>query len=62
MINRLDAGLRRLVATNLIGMLFVDVSGKNLDVEESFLQTLGYNRGAPQRSLSSREFSGDERR
>ncbi|HTG85462.1 MAG TPA: EAL domain-containing protein, partial [Pyrinomonadaceae bacterium] len=45
MINRLDAGLRRLVATNLIGMLFVDVSGKILDVDESFLQTLGYNRG-----------------
>jgi len=44
MINRLDAGLRRLVATNLIGMLFVDVSGKILDVDESFLQTLGYNR------------------
>src|SRR5689334_9551421 len=42
--NRLDAGLRRLVATNLIGMLFVDLAGKILDVDESFLQTLGYAR------------------
>jgi diguanylate cyclase (GGDEF)-like protein/PAS domain S-box-containing protein len=42
--NRLDAGLRRLVATNLIGMLFVDLAGKILDVDESFLHTLGYAR------------------
>src|SRR6185369_12522369 len=42
--NRLDAGLRRLVATNLIGMLFVDLAGKILDVDEGFLQTLGYAR------------------
>src|SRR5688500_6092092 len=44
MINRLDAGLRRLVATNLIGILFVDLAGKILDVDESFLHTLGYAR------------------
>ena len=36
MIDRLDAGLRRLVATNLIGILFVDLAGKILDVDESF--------------------------
>ena len=42
--NRLDAGLRRLVATNLIGILFVDLSGKILEVDESFLHTLGYAR------------------
>ena len=40
----LDAGLRRLVATNLIGILFVDLSGKILDADDSFLQTLGYTR------------------
>jgi diguanylate cyclase (GGDEF)-like protein/PAS domain S-box-containing protein len=44
MMNRLDAGLRRLVATNLIGILFVDLAGKILDVDESFLHTLGYAR------------------
>src|SRR5687768_2008623 len=44
MINRLDAGLRRLVATNLIGILFVDLAGKILDVDESFLHTVGYSR------------------
>ncbi len=50
MINRLDAGLRRLVATNLIGILFVDLAGKILDVDESFLHTLGYARAdLPQR-------------
>ncbi|HEU4769048.1 MAG TPA: EAL domain-containing protein [Pyrinomonadaceae bacterium] len=42
MITKLDAGLRRLVATNLIGILFVDLSGKILDADESFLHTLGY--------------------
>ena len=36
MIDRLDAGLRRLVATNLIGILFVDLAGKILDVDDSF--------------------------
>jgi hypothetical protein len=30
--------------------------------ENRYWLTIGYNRGAPQRSLSSREFSGDERR
>ncbi|HEX6047436.1 MAG TPA: EAL domain-containing protein [Pyrinomonadaceae bacterium] len=40
----LDAGLRRLVATNLIGILFVDLSGKILDADDSFLQTIGYTR------------------
>ncbi|HEU4711804.1 MAG TPA: EAL domain-containing protein [Pyrinomonadaceae bacterium] len=44
MIDKLDAGLRRLVATNLIGMLFVDLSGKILDADDGFLHTLGYTR------------------
>ena len=41
---KLDAGLRRLVATNLIGILFVDLSGKILDADDGFLQTIGYTR------------------
>ena len=40
----LDAALRRLVATNLIGILFVDLGGKILAADDSFLHTLGYNR------------------
>ena len=42
--NKLDAGLRRLLTTNLIGILFVDLSGKILDADDSFLHTLGYGR------------------
>jgi diguanylate cyclase (GGDEF)-like protein/PAS domain S-box-containing protein len=41
-LDKLDAGLRRLVATNLIGILFVDLAGRILDADESFLHTLGY--------------------
>ena len=41
---KLDEGLRRLVATNLIGILFVDLGGKILDADDSFLHTLGYTR------------------
>ena len=41
---KFDAGLRRLLATNLIGILFVDLSGKILDADDSFLSTLGYTR------------------
>ncbi len=40
----LDAALRRLVATNLIGILFVDLGGKILDADDSFLHTVGYAR------------------
>ena len=42
--NKLDAGLRRLLTTNLIGILFVDLSGNILDADDSFLYTLGYRR------------------
>ncbi|HEX2270752.1 MAG TPA: EAL domain-containing protein [Pyrinomonadaceae bacterium] len=41
---KLDAGLRRLLATNLIGILFVDLPGKIVDADDSFLSTLGYTR------------------
>ena len=40
----LDAALRRLVATNLIGILFVDLGGKILAADDGFLHTLGYTR------------------
>src|ERR1051326_7760133 len=40
--SRLHAALRRFVATNLIGVLFVDLSGKIITADESFLSVAGY--------------------
>jgi diguanylate cyclase (GGDEF)-like protein/PAS domain S-box-containing protein len=40
--SKVDAALRRLVATNLIAVLFTDLSGKILGADESFLDLLGY--------------------
>ncbi len=40
----LDAALRRLVATNLIGILFLDLGGKILAADDSFLNSIGYSR------------------
>ena len=40
--SKVDAALRRLVATNLIAVLFTDLSGKILSADESFLNILGY--------------------
>ena len=40
--SKVDAALRRLVATNLIAVLFTDLSGKILSADESFLDLLGY--------------------
>jgi diguanylate cyclase (GGDEF)-like protein/PAS domain S-box-containing protein len=42
--DKLHAGLRRLLTTNLIGILFVDLSGKILDADDSFLHLLGFTR------------------
>lgn len=42
--DKFDAGLRRLLTTNLIGILFVDLAGKILEADDSFLHTLGYTR------------------
>jgi diguanylate cyclase (GGDEF)-like protein/PAS domain S-box-containing protein len=39
---KVDAALRHLVATNLIAVLFTDLSGKILSADESFLNLLGY--------------------
>jgi len=42
--NRLDAALRRFVDTNLIGVLFTDLSGNITTADESFLNLAGYTR------------------
>ena len=40
--SKVDAALRRLVATNLFAVVFTDLSGNILDADESFLNLLGY--------------------
>jgi len=45
MLTKVDAALRHLVATNLVAVLFTDLSGKILRADESFLNLLGYNSG-----------------
>ena len=42
--SRLNAALRRLIATNLIGVLFTDLSGNIITADESFLALTGYTR------------------
>jgi len=49
--NRLDAALRRFVDTNLIGVLFTDLSGNITGADESFLSLAGYAREALPASL-----------
>src|SRR5205085_12650735 len=39
---KVDAALRRLVATNLMAVLFTDLSGRILNADDSFLNILGY--------------------
>ena len=39
---KVDAALRRLVATNLVAILFTDLAGKILSADDSFLNMLGY--------------------
>jgi len=40
--SKVDAALRRLVATNLMAVVFTDPSGKILSTDDSFLNLLGY--------------------
>ena len=40
--SKVDAALRRLVATNLVAVLFTDLAGKILSADHSFLNMLGY--------------------
>src|SRR5690349_20715648 len=44
--SRLHAALRRFVDTNLIGVLFTDLSGNITNADESFLSIAGYMRDA----------------
>jgi diguanylate cyclase (GGDEF)-like protein/PAS domain S-box-containing protein len=56
--SRLDAALRRFTATNLIGVLFTDLSGKISSADDSFLNLVGYTRDdlpATLRDLTSPE-------
>jgi diguanylate cyclase (GGDEF)-like protein/PAS domain S-box-containing protein len=43
--SKVNAALRHLVATNLIAVLFTDLSGRILNADESFLNLLGYTAG-----------------
>ena len=49
--SKVDAALRHLVATNLVAVLFTDLSGKILSADESFLNLLGYTAGNLPRSI-----------
>ena len=40
--SKVDAALRRLVATNLMAVVFTDLSGKIVSTDDSFLNLLGY--------------------
>ncbi len=42
--NKIDAALRRLVDTNLVAVLFTDLSGNILNADDGFLNLLGYAR------------------
>src|SRR5437868_8383903 len=42
---KVDAALRRLVATNLLAVLFTDLTGSILNADDSFLNILGYTSG-----------------
>jgi PAS domain S-box-containing protein len=70
--SKVDAALRRLVATNLVAVLFTDLAGNILSADESFLNLLGYTsdnlprqhsrsdaaRTSPSRRRSVREADG----
>src|SRR5678809_1697762 len=48
---KVDAALRRLVATNLVAILFTDLSGNILSADDSFLNLLGYTSKNLPRSI-----------
>ncbi len=41
---KIEAGLHRLIATNLMGVMFTDLSGDILSVDDSFLNAVGFTR------------------
>jgi len=48
---KVDAALRRLVATNLVAILFTDLAGNILNADDSFLNLLGYTSTNLPRSI-----------
>ena len=50
--SKVDAALRRLVATNLVAIVFTDLSGNILSADDSFLKLLGYTSEKLPRSIS----------
>jgi diguanylate cyclase (GGDEF)-like protein/PAS domain S-box-containing protein len=48
---KVDAALRRLVATNLVAIVFTDLAGNILSADESFLKLLGYTSENLPRSI-----------
>src|SRR5262245_58102905 len=48
---KVDAALRRLVATNLVAIVFTDLAGNILSADDSFLNLLGYNSTNLPRSI-----------
>jgi PAS domain S-box-containing protein len=48
---KVEAALRRLVDTNLVTVLFIDLAGKILNADESFLNMLGYTSGNLPRNI-----------
>jgi diguanylate cyclase (GGDEF)-like protein/PAS domain S-box-containing protein len=48
---KVDAALRRLVATNLVAILFTDLAGNILNADDSFLNLLGYTSRNLPRSI-----------
>ena len=42
--SKLEAGLRRIIATKLMGVMFTDLAGDILNADDSFLDTVGYTR------------------
>ncbi len=49
--SKVDAALRRLVATNLVAIVFTDLSGNILNADDSFLNLLGYTSKNLPRSI-----------
>ena len=49
--SKVDAALRRLVATNLVAIVFTDLSGNIISADDSFLNLLGYTSKNLPRSI-----------
>jgi diguanylate cyclase (GGDEF)-like protein/PAS domain S-box-containing protein len=49
--SKVDAALRRLVATNLVAIVFTDLAGNILNADDSFLKLLGYTSENLPRSI-----------